>query len=414
MSTSPLTQRGLTQCRGCGELSLVSVLDLGDQPLANDLATDPGLTEPGFPLHLHICSVCGLGQVGEYVLPERIFSDYPYLSSMSSSWLAHARQYAGAMRDELALEPTDLVVEVASNDGYLLTIFQETGQRVLGIEPAANVAAIATSAGVTTVCDFFGQRLARQVLADFGHPRLIVANNVMAHVPDLDDFVTGLGLLAGEATIITIENPTLLNLLLETQFDTIYHEHFSYLSAHSVREVAVRHGLELIKVEALPTHGGSNRYWLALEGTHAVDSSVAEALGHERDHGLMAPQMWEAFAMSSQAAISGLRSWLDDRRRAGVGVVAVGASAKGNTLMNAAGVCPDDILAVTDASPEKQGRFLPGSHIPIVAPDALAYLPAGDALITPWNIADELAATVSAAAPDLGVWVAIPEMRKLR
>ena len=240
MSDHPpaLTERGTTVCRGCEATGLTSVLDLGAQPLANEMALSQDSPDSAFPLHLMTCRSCGLGQVGEYVLPERLFgSDYPYLSSVSPSWVVHAGAYARSMCEALDLVSGDLVMEIASNDGYLLEQVQALGMRVLGVEPSARVAAIAVDKGVPTVNEFFGLETARRLVAEHGHPRLVAANNVMAHVPDLRDFTAGLAALCDDRTVITVENPSFLALMRQAQFDTIYHEHFSYLSAHAVTRV---------------------------------------------------------------------------------------------------------------------------------------------------------------------------------
>jgi hypothetical protein len=411
VSPELLSPRGTTTCRGCGETSLESVLDLGDQPLANELLNAQGAEHESFPLHLRICPRCALGQVGEFVLPERIFGDYPYLSSVSTSWLAHATKYAEQMQSHFDLKPSDVVVELASNDGYLLRAFQGLGIRVLGVEPARNVAAIAQSVGVPTISEFFGKDLGERIVAEHGHPRLVVANNVYAHVPDLDDFTAGLAALCDDDTVVTIENPSFMTLLQETQFDTIYHEHFSYLTAHSVAAAVRRHGLELVRVDQLPTHGGSNRYWLRRAGAKRPDSSVAETLASEASSGLLEPRYWQDFADRSTTSIAGLRRWLEERAADGSArVVGYGAAAKGNTLMNAAGVTRHDVIAIADGSPEKQGRFLPGSRIPVVAPDALQALGATDVLILPWNIAAEIAGTAHRMAPGARLWVCVPTM----
>lgn len=406
--------RGTTICRGCGRDTLVSVLDLGDQPLSNELATDPAAEPETFPLHLRICSECGLGQVGEFVRPERIFGDdYPYLSSTSSSWVAHARGYAEAMRGLLGLGAGDLVVEIASNDGYLLTEFQRAGQQVLGIEPAQNVAAIARSAGVTTISEFWGADLAARVLASHGHPRLIAANNVMAHVPDLHDFVAGLALLCGPDTLITVENPSMMNMLHEAQFDTIYHEHFCYLTATSVRHVAAEHGLELVRVDRLATHGGSNRYHLRRAGTSAPDGSVARILADEQAGGIFDRAVWDRFAEESRATIDSVARWLEERRAAGATVAGYGAAAKGNTLLNAVGESARYLSFVVDASPAKQGRFLPGPRTPVLAPEALASHPVDDVLVLPWNIAAELVPIVRDLCPGARVWIPVPRVEQV-
>jgi C-methyltransferase C-terminal domain/Putative zinc binding domain/Methyltransferase domain len=408
-----LSTQGVTICRGCGEQALHSVLDLGEQPLANELLPAADTPDAVFPLHLRICAVCGLGQLGEFVAPERIFGDYPYLSSVSTSWVTHARGYAKVMYDELGLADGGLVVEVASNDGYLLHEFRELGVEVLGVEPAANVAKIATDRGVPTINAFFGRETARHLVDEHGRPRLVVANNVLAHVPDLDDFVGGFAILCGDDTTITVENPSFVTLLTETQFDTIYHEHYSYLSAHAVARLVEQHGLELVRVEELTTHGGSYRYWIRKAGVTTPDPGVAQLIGRELAAGLLSPQAWQAFEGRSLAAVRGLQAWLAERSAAGARVAAYGAAAKGNTLLNAAGVRAGDLLVVADGSREKQGRWLPGSRVPIVAPSALAESTPTDVLVLPWNIAGEIVAVLADLVPDATAWAAIPEMRTL-
>lgn len=410
-----LTPRGRTLCRGCGGEGLVSVLDLGSQPLANEMAETGGDVDPAFPLHLRICPSCGLGQVGEFVLPERIFSDdYPYISSVSTSWVRHAGEYARQMHDELDLCAHDLVVEVASNDGYLLEQVKALGVRVLGIEPAGNVAELARGRGVPTISEFFGLEAAGRVVAEHGHPRLVAANNVMAHVPDLQDFTAGLAALCDDSTIITVENPSFLNLLRETQFDTIYHEHFSYLTAHSVQRVVEPHGLRLVGVDSLPTHGGSNRYRLARATSNVpVAPTVAATLDRELADGLFDPVAWTAFADRSRSAVGGLRSWLDEQQKLGRRVAGYGAAAKGNTLLNAAGGVATDLVVVVDGSVAKQGKLLPGSHVPVVAPSALPDHRPDAVLVLPWNIATEVLPVVQELVPGADCWVAIPSMRRL-
>jgi hypothetical protein len=409
-SAAQLTRRGTTTCRGCASEGLDSVLDLGSQPLANELPLEAGRDSGRFPLHLRFCPTCGLGQVGEYVLPERIFGDYPYLSSMSSSWLDHAREYARGQAALMGLDRENLVIEVASNDGYLLREFKALGVRTLGVEPARNVAKLARAEGIETIGEFFGEELAERIRAERGAPRLVVANNVLAHVPDMDDFVKGLRALCDERTRISVENPTLLNLMRLGQFDTIYHEHFSYLSAYAVSKIVSRHGLELVDIERLPTHGGSYRYWLAMAGVMAPTPSVARAIDAEIEGGLLSRELHEQFERQSRATIRGLQLWLADRQAGERRVVAYGAAAKGNTLLNAAGVDDAVIIAAVDASPEKQGRYLPGSGIPILSPDSLAGLQPDDVLLLPWNLRDEVARFIGGACPAATLWVAIPQM----
>lgn len=408
-----LTPRGTETCRGCGHGWLDSVLDLGSQPLANALLESPDDPDLRFPLHLRICASCGLGQVGEYVLPDRIFSDYPYLSSMSASWVMHAKNFAQRQTEVLDLDRDHWVLEIASNDGYLLSEFAALGVRVLGVEPAENVASIARESGVPTISEFFGVSAAESIRSARGYPRLIVANNVMAHVPDLDDFVAGIADLCDGHTLVSIENPSFLGLLTLGQFDTIYHEHFSYLSAHSVARLAERHGLALINVEMLPTHGGSYRYWLGREGAWSVETAVDAAITGELDGGLLSREAHHSFATQCRSTVSGLQVWLANQGQAGRTLVAYGAAAKGNTLLNAAGVTVAAIGSVVDASPEKQGKFLPGSRIPILAPQELATLDPDDVLLLPWNLREEIAEYIGKVTPRARLWVAVPDMEQV-
>lgn len=407
-----ITQRGSTECRACGSRQLESVLDLGAQPLPAEYGRTPEDVLDKFPLHLRICPDCGLGQLGEYVLPERIFHEtYPYLSSASSTWVEHARKYASSMQNTLELGADTLVIELASNDGYLLSAFKSLGVPVLGVEPADNVASIARAGGIPTLSRFFGAQAATDILASHGHPRLIAANNVFAHIPDMHDFMQGIAVLSDDNTVVTIENPSFTVLLQKTFFDTIYHEHYSYLTAHSVREVARAHGLELIRVDQLPTHGGSNRYWLSRGGQ--VDDTVQSTLQEELDAGLFDPSAWTAFSSRATAAIEGLRGWLLDRRTAGDVVAGYGAAHKGNTFLNAVGDASKTLVYVVDASTEKQGRFLPGSQVPVLAPDQLNLANPSDVLILPWNIAPELASRIRQLSPDVRIWVAQPCMQQI-
>jgi hypothetical protein len=266
---------------------------------------------------------------------------------------------------------------------------------------------------VRTLTAFFGRETAHAVLSEHGHPRLIAANNVMAHVPDLDDFVGGFAVLCDADTVITVENPSFVTLLQETQFDTIYHEHFSYLSAHAVARVVAAHGLQLVGVEELTTHGGSYRYTIVKQGARPQDDSVGRAIDRELSGGLLAPDAWRAFAERSRATITGLREWLDQRISAGECVAGYGAAAKGNTLLNAAGVEASDIAVVADGSSEKQGKYLPGTRIPVVAPAELAGFQPADVLILPWNIAAEIGPIIGELVPGARRWVAVPELRAL-
>lgn len=407
-----ISNRGTSSCRVCGSTDLQSVLDLGNQPLPAEYGQTEEEVLDRFPLHLRICRKCGLGQLGEFVLPERIFHDtYPYLSSASSTWVEHAKKYALEMKDQLDLDDQSLVIELASNDGYLLSQIQKLGSRVLGVEPAKNVALIAQNAGIPTIVDFFGEDVAKRVLKEHGHPRLIAANNVFAHIPDMHDFTEGMSVLTDENTVITIENPSFAILLENTLFDTIYHEHYSYLTAHSVKEVAQAHGLTLFRVEQLQTHGGSNRYWLAK--SRPEEDSVKSSIEEEQKAGLFNQEAWVAFANRAHNAIDGLNDWLLERKESGDVVVGYGAAHKGNTFLNAVGENAKILKYVVDASKEKHGKFLPGSQIPVLPPDELGSANPSDVLILPWNIASELAERIRSLAPKARIWVAQPQMRQL-
>ena len=407
-----MTSRGYSYCRCCESGELTSVLNLGSQPLPAEYGSLPNEVMETFPLELKICPACGLGQIAEYVLPERIFHNtYPYLSSASSTLRDHAKKYAVQMKQELSLDQKDMVLEIASNDGYLLREFNNLNIRVLGVEPASNVAGIARSFGIDTLGCFFGKKIAEEMQSNGVRPRLIVANNVFAHVPDMKDFMDGLSALCNEDTIVTIENPSLVTLLTQNLFDTIYHEHYSYLSAHSVRKIALGSGLTLVKVQRISTHGGSNRYWLAKRGI--VDPSVALMLAEEIQQGLFSPPAWSSFAHRSQSIVTAAREWLLENERQGRVVVGYGAAHKGNTFLNSIGEASRVLKYVVDASPEKQGRYLPGSQIPVFAPKELNKANPTDILILPWNLADEIGSAVREYCPTARIWIAQPQLKQL-
>jgi len=407
-----LSKRGFSVCRGCDSEDLVSILDLGEQPLPAEYGMDADEELDRFPLHLKVCRDCGLGQLGEYVLPDRIFHEtYPYLSSASEYWVSHAKNFANEMVEKLSLDNDSLVVELGGNDGYLLSQFQKLGVSVLNVEPPENTAEIARQAGVPTISKFFGVDLAKDILAEYDHPDLIVVNNVYAHIPDQQDFTKGMTILSDSSTIITIENPSFDILLNNAFFDTIYHEHYSYLTAHSVDVVSQKCGLTLFHIDRLPTHGGSNRYWLSK--SEIPDDSVKNVLEEEKLSGLFNDDKWEDFSNRSRGAIDGLRKWLLERKKLGHVIVGYGAAHKGNTFLNAVGEASKTLKYVVDASHEKHGKFLPGSQVPVLAPQHLNSENPTDVLILPWNIADELSENIKKLAPDANIWVAQPSMKKL-
>jgi hypothetical protein len=403
----------VTACRACGGGLGATFCDLGMTPVSNsyvppDRAAAP---EPIFPLRCVVCQACRLVQLDTVVAAEEIFTaDYAYFSSASSSWVAHAARFQAAMTERLGLGPRSFVVEVASNDGYLLKHFVSAGIPCLGIEPATNVADAARAAGVPTESYFFGAATARELVARRGHADLVAANNVLAHVPEVNDFVAGLAILAGPRGVVSVEAPHLLRLVDGVQFDTIYHEHYAYWSLLSMGALLARHGLKVFDVERLTTHGGSLRV-LSSAADHAPTPALLDVRAEEAARGLQGDDFYQGFDTRVQHTLEGFRAWLAASRAAGRRIGAYGAAAKGNTFLNAAGVTAADILAVADLSPAKQGRLLPGSHIPVVTPEALLDMRLDDILVLPWNIADEIAAYLRGQGFAGGIHIAVPEMR---
>src|SRR4051794_13129462 len=380
-------------CRFCRAPLERTFADLGMSPLANRYLEPAQLAqmEPFYPLHARVCERCWLVQVDSFESPATIFGDYAYFSSYSTSWLEHAKRYVDAVVDRLGLTAEANVVELASNDGYLLRNFVERGIPVRGVEPAANVAEVAEADGVPTVVEFFGTETAAKLAAD--RPAdLLIANNVLAHVPDLNDFVAGMKLLLAPGGVITVEFPHLKLLVDDNLWDTIYHEHFSYFSWVTAERVFAAHGLRLWDVEELPTHGGSLRIYGAHDDDDARQptESAREIAARERAAGYEDTALYDAYAERVVQSKWELLDFLIAQRRAGKKVVAYGAPAKGNTRLNYCGIRTDFIDFTTDLSPHKQGRYLPGSHIPILAPAAIDEARADYVLILPWNLREEI------------------------
>ena len=401
-------------CRACGAPLNLSLADLGSTPLANSYVDPAQADRPdaAYPLHARVCTSCFLVQVEDAVPPDAIFSDYAYFSSYSTSWVAHAKTFCEAARDRLRLGADSLVVEVASNDGYLLQHMVAMGVPVLGVEPAANVAAVAREKGVRTEVAFFGRETAERLAAEHGRADLTVANNVLAHMPDINDFVAGFAAMLKPAGVASFEFPHLLRLMQEVQFDTIYHEHFSYLSLLAVERIFAAQGLRVFDVEQLLTHGGSLRVWACLaDAPHADGPGLGTVRRLEEQAGLAQPAAYAGFQPKVEQIRTDLRAFLDWAKGRGATVAAYGAAAKGNTLLNFAGIGAGDIAFVVDANPHKQGKLLPGSRIPILAPDALRDRKPDYVLILPWN----LKAEIMAAASFIGEWggrfvTAIPKL----
>ena len=405
-------------CRFCGQPLRLSFADLGMSPLANSYVEpeDAQKGERFFPLHAYLCEGCFLVQLPEMESPEAIFSEYAYFSSYSDSWLRHAREYAHAMIERFGLGPFSRVVEIASNDGYLLRWFQERRIPVLGIEPAANVAAAAEAIGIPSLVRFFGAELAREIAAEGKRADLLVGNNVLAHVPGLNDVVAGLQILLAPSGVLTLEFPHLLRLMDEGQFDTIYHEHFSYFSFTTVRKVFAAHGLTLFDVEELPTHGGSLRIYARHDAdtSKPVGDRVGDLLAREEAAGLGRAETYLSFSERVRRLKRDLLRFLLDAREQGKSVVGYGAPAKGNTLLNYCGIRTDFLDYTVDRSPHKQGRFLPGTRIPIHAPERIFETRPDYVLILPWNLKEEIAEQIAGIREWGGrCVVAVPEVRIL-
>ena len=383
------------RCRICWVPLRRTFANLGMSPLANSFVSPDRAErmEPFYPLHALVCEECRLVQLAEFETPQAIFGDYLYFSSFSESWLRHAETYAARMTERFGLSGKSLVIEVASNDGYLLQYFRRAGIQVLGVEPAANVAKAAEAKGIPSEVAFFGATTARRLREAGRQPDLMAANNVLAHVPDLHDFVEGFRILLAPSGVATFEFPHLLRLMEHNQFDTIYHEHFSYLSFGVVERLFAAHGLVLFDVEELPTHGGSLRIYARHEDNAAlpVGPAVAPLREDERRFGLDRLETYDAFAERVIATKCALLEFLIDARRSGKRVAAYGAPAKGNTLLNYCGVGPELIAFTVDRSPHKQGLLLPGTRIPIRGPEAIAAAKPDYVLILPWNLREEIA-----------------------
>ena len=405
-------------CRFCHHELIQTFVDLGSTPLANSYLRQERdiATEKSYPLHARVCGNCFLVQVEDVVPAEDIFSDYAYFSSFSSSWVEHARTYADKLTQKLGLDGNSLVVEIASNDGYLLKHFVGKDIPVLGIEPAANVAKVAEAAGVKTDVAFFGVETARRLAKDGRQANLMAANNVMAHVPDINDFIAGVPILLGEAGVFTIEFPHLLNLIEKVQFDTIYHEHYSYLSLLTVEKILGAHGLKVFDVEELPTHGGSLRIYACHKECMDYPPTAGLEAVRKKEHaaGLGTLDAYRDFTPRVERVRASLLAFLNKAKNEGKKVAAYGAAAKGNTLLNYCKIGADLIDYVVDRNPEKQGTLLPGSHIPVFGPDKIRAEKPDYVLILPWNLADEIATEMADVADWGGQFVIpIPELTVL-
>jgi len=381
-------------CRFCGSKLEHIFVDLGVSPLVQSFLSSDQLNqmEPFYPLQVFVCATCFLVQLHEFVAPENIFSDYLYFASYSDTWLAHAKRYTDEMVRRFPISNNSLVIEIASNDGYLLQYFAEKNIPVLGVEPAANVARVAAQKGISSVVKFFSTATARELLAAGKSADLLLGNNVLAHVPDINDFVGGMKILLKPQGVITMEFPHLMQLMEQNQFDTIYHEHFSYFSFLTVEKIFAAHGLTLFDVEELPTHGGSLRIFArhAEDSTKPVGPRVTDLRTREESAGYARLETYSRFAEQVKETKRKLLEFLINAKRNGKKIAAYGAAAKGNTLLNYCAIRTDFLDYTVDRSPYKQGMFLPGTRIPVYSPDQIKRTQPDYLLILPWNLKDEI------------------------
>lgn len=382
------------KCRFCGNSLTYSFADLGMSPFSNSYLCQEELheMEPYYPLNVYVCEVCYLVQLPEFQAPEKIFSDYAYFSSYAETWLVHAKSYTKLMVERFGYGPSSRVIEIASNDGYLLQYFKEMSIPVLGIEPATNVAKVANEAGIPTLVKFFGTKTAMELAVEGKHADLLIGNNVLAHVPDLNDFVEGMKIILKKDGVITMEFPHLMRLVKANQFDTIYHEHFSYFSFSTVEKVFASHGLTLFDVEELSTHGGSLRIFARHtdDNSKPISKRVSELKNIEEAAGMTKMEYYLSFGERVKETKRNILDFLIKAKREGKSIGGYGAPAKGNTLLNYCGVRTDFIEYTLDRSPHKQGRYLPGTHIPVYHPDKVKDSTPDYLVILPWNLKEEI------------------------
>jgi 2-polyprenyl-3-methyl-5-hydroxy-6-metoxy-1,4-benzoquinol methylase len=406
----------INKCRFCDNTLEHIFVDLGISPLANAYieAKQTNQMEPFYPLRVYVCAQCYLVQLPVFESSEKIFCNYAYFSSFSDSWLQHAKAYTDLIIDRFGFDSESQVIEIASNDGYLLQYFKAKGIPVLGIEPAQNVARAAREAGIQTLEKFFGCQTAGELAKERKYADLLIGNNVLAHVPDIKDFVKGMKIILKPHGVITVEFPHLMRLIIENQFDTIYHEHFSYFSFAVANKVFEHHGLRIFDVDELPTHGGSLRIYARHAGnaTSGISEKVAALLEREAAEGLENLDLYLTFNQKAQSAKRSILDFMINTKNEGKTIVGYGAPAKGNTLLNYCGIRTDFIEYTVDRSPYKQGHFLPGTHIPILHPDKIRETQPDYVIILPWNLKDEIMCQMAHIREWNGKFVTlIPEVR---
>lgn len=404
------------KCRGCDSEKTSLLLDLGYSPISNEFLDSHQLlfAEAHYPLKVYVCDRCGMVQIPEVTRKESLFSDnYVYFSSYSSSWLNHSKEFVSKMISEYSITNEDLVLEIASNDGYLLQYFKSSGIKVLGVEPAKSVADVALSKGIETISAFFGTELALELRAKGISPKIIVANNVLAHVPDIHDFIHGISVLLDGEGLATFEFPHLSNLMELNQFDTVYHEHYSYLSYEALKPIFATHGLDIFSIENLTTHGGSLRLFVAPHDSRAIETHKIENL--ESREVTWSPRNTKNVDNLRSNALNTKLEFLSELlnlKKRGLTVAGYGAAAKGNTLLNYCGINSDLISYIVDRNPAKQGKFLPGSHIPVLSESIFETMPPDVVIIFPWNLKDEIKLQLSAKlGSDVKFMVTVPEVQ---
>ena len=403
-------------CRGCNSEKTSLLLDLGHSPISNEFLDLDQLriAEAYYPLKVHVCDRCGMVQIPEVTRKETLFSDnYVYFSSFSSSWLNHSKEFASKMITEYSITNEDLVLEIASNDGYLLQYFKSSGIKVLGVEPAKSVAEVAVSKGIETISAFFGTDLALELRAQGVSPKVIVANNVLAHVPDIHDFINGVSILLDGQGLATFEFPHLSNLMELNQFDTVYHEHYSYLSYEALKPIFAFHGLDIFQIENLTTHGGSLRLFVAPQDSRKIETLEIQNLElREKKWSPRNSTNVQNLRSNTLKTKLDFLSQLLDLKNLGLTVAGYGAAAKGNTLLNYCGIDSDLISYIVDRNPAKQGKFLPGSHIPVFPESVFETTPPDVVIIFPWNLKNEIRLQLSAQlGPEVKYMVTVPEVQ---
>lgn len=392
------------KCRACNDNNLFDAIDLGEVPVAAGFAKEDLLDPELYETKMIVCRSCGLGQTSIDLDESSLFSYYNFRTSLSKSFLEHSKRYCDEVVKKYNITKDDWVLELASNDGYMLKYFKEKGIGILGVDPAENLAFYSAINEVPTINQFFGSRLAQDILKEKGYPKLIIANNVMAHVPNIQDFMNGISILCSDETVVSVENPTIMNILEKDHFDTIFHEHYSYLSCHSVSRLANLFGLELFDVEFLTTHGGSNRYWLS-KNKQKTDI-VNETIKHEVSSGLMDSNVWEISYKRIKSNVKKFYDRVNSLNASGAIICGYTASAKSTVLLNFAGIKRGDIKAIADDAIEKQGHYVLGPSIPIVSMDEMLKLNPTDIIVFSWNIYDEIKNKIILAGhKNIQVWI---------